>query len=424
MPTFTFEGVDGQGREIKSEVEATSEQEALTRIRGMGVRPVRVSAKSGREAALTGTPTAGKKGGFLAGLSNMGGVSGKTVTQFTRQFATLIDAGLPIVRSLDILANQQKPGPFKGALEAISDDVKGGSSLSESMAKHPKVFDRLYVNMVKAGEAGGVLDTILTRLADFREKVESLRRKVVGAMVYPAAVLVIASLILGFIMVKVIPSFRDMFKEMGIGDLPPMTQVLISISETLSTVYALVGIPVIIVLLVVAFKLVAANPQGRYVLDTAKLNIPIFGQLVRKSTVSRFCRTLGTLLESGVTILDALNILRGAIGNAVIANAVGEVHASIREGETIAEPLKRCKAFDDIVVNMIDVGEETGELPKMLAKIADNYDSEVDATVAGLTALLEPMMIVGMGLVVGFIVISLFLPMVDMMQKLSQEGRG
>jgi len=412
MPTYAFEGVDAQGREIRSEVDASTEQEALTRIRSMGVRPVRVSAKSGRGAA----PTAKKKAGLLAGL---GGVNSKQITQFTRQFATLIDAGLPIVRSLDILANQQRSGPFRSTIEAIGDDVKGGSSLSESMGHHPKVFDRLYVNMVRAGEAGGVLDTILTRLAEFREKTEALRRKIIGSMVYPAAVMIIATIILSFIMIFVIPQFQVMFEEMELKEgLPPLTMMLISIADVVKTFWYL--IPAIPLLVWIAFKLVGANPQGRYMLDTVKLNVPIFGQLVRKGSISRFCRTLGTLLESGVGILEALNILRGAIGNAVIASAVGEVHASIREGDNIATPLKRCKAFDDIVVNMIDVGEETGELPKMLSKIADNYDSEVDATVSGLTALLEPVMIIGMGLVVGFIVVALFLPMVSMMKQLSE----
>lgn len=415
MATFTFEGIDAQGREVRSEVDAGSEQEALTRIRSMGVRPVKVSAKSGRGAAA---PTSGKKKatGFLA---NFGGIPGKLITQFTRQFATLIDAGLPIVRSLDILANQQKVGTFKSAIEAISDDVKGGSSLSEAMSKHPKAFDRLYVNMVKAGEAGGVLDTILTRLAEFREKSEALRRKIIGSMVYPIAVMTIATVILTFIMVWVIPGFEKMFKDMELKEgLPPLTELLVYIADVVTTYWFLIpGVPF---LFWVAFKLVASNPQGRYALDTAKINIPIFGQIIRKGAVSRFCRTLGTLLESGVSILDALNILRGAIGNAVIATAVGEVHAAIREGDNISTPLKRCKAFDDIVVNMIDVGEETGELPKMLTKIADNYDSEIDATVSGLTALLEPVMIIVMGLVVGFIVVALFLPMVSMMKQLSE----
>ncbi len=416
MPTFTFEGIDAQGREVKSEVDAGTEQEALSRIRGMGVRPVKVASKSGRGSAAT--PMAGRKSaGVLAGF---GGVPSKAVTQFTRQFATLIDAGLPIVRSLDILANQQKAGPFKSAIQAISDDVKGGSTLSESMAKHPKIFDKLYVNMVKAGEAGGVLDTILTRLAEFREKVEALRRKIIGAMVYPSAVLTIAVIILAFIMMFIIPKFKTMFTEMGLGSLPALTELLINIADGIKTFWFLLpGIPVAIF---IAYKVTAANPQGRFMIDTGKLHLPVFGGLIRKSVISRFCRTLGTLLESGVTILDALNILRGAVGNAVIANAVGEVHASIREGDNIATPLRRCKAFDDIVVNMIDVGEETGELPKMLSKIADNYDSEVDATVAGLTALLEPIMIIGLGGIVGFIVVALFMPMIDMMQKLGQDS--
>jgi len=420
MPTYTFEGIDAQGREVRSEVEAGSEQEALTRIRSMGVRPIRVSSKSGRGPAAAGAASGKKTAGLL---TSIGGVSGKAITQFTRQFATLIDAGLPIVRSLDILANQQKTGPFRSTIEAISDDVKGGSSLSESMNKHPKVFDRLYVNMVKAGEAGGVLDTILSRLADFREKSESLRRKIIGAMVYPCAVLTIATIILALIMVFVIPEFENMFRDLDLeGGLPALTEMLISTANTMKAIsYPIPWILLLPVVIVVIYKLVVSNPQGRYAVDTLKLNLPIFGQIIRKGAVSRFCRTLGTLLESGVSILDALNILRGAIGNSVIANAVGEVHAAIREGDNISTPLKRCKAFDDIVVNMIDVGEETGELPKMLTKIADNYDSEVDATVSGLTALLEPIMIVVMGGVVGFIVIALFMPMVEMMQRLSEQ---
>ena len=417
MPTFNFEGIDAQGHEVRSEVDAGTEQEALTRIRSMGVRPVKVAAKSGRGTAAPMVAGKRKSAGIL---SNLGGISSKSITQFTRQFATLIDAGLPIVRSLDILSNQQKTGPFKSAIEGISDDVKGGSSLSESMSKHPRAFDRLYVNMVKAGEAGGVLDTILLRLAEFREKVEALRRKIIGSMVYPTAVMVIAAIILSFIMIFVIPNFKKMFEEMQLKEgLPQMTEMLIVVADVVKSWWFL--LPIVPFLVWVALRLVASNPSGRYALDTFKISVPIFGQLIRKGAVSRFCRTLGTLLESGVSILEALNILRGAIGNAVIANAVGEVHAAIREGDNIATPLKRCKAFDDIVVNMIDVGEETGELPKMLSKIADNYDSEVDATVSGLTALLEPIMIVGMGLVVGFIVVSLFLPMVSMMKQLTEQ---
>jgi type IV pilus assembly protein PilC len=417
MPSFLVEGIDGQGREVKKDVEAASEQEALARIRSMGVRPVKVTAKGGAKAAAGGAAGGAKKKKGMGGIS-IGGINSKMVTQFTRQFATLIDAGLPIVRALDILGQQQKPGPFKGALEQISEDVQGGSPLSESMSKHPKAFDKLYVSMVKAGEAGGVLDTILTRLSEFREKSEALRRKIVGALVYPAAVMSIAGIILVFLMLVVIPGFEKMFVDMDLkGGLPGLTQFLINISRAMMTFWYL--IPAIPFGIFMAIKMIGKNPKGRYMLDLGKINIPIFGQIIRKGSVSRFCRTLGTLLESGVSILDALTILRGAIGNAVISDAVGEVHTSIREGDNIATPLKRCKAFDDIVVNMIDVGEETGELPRMLSKIADNYDSEVDATVGGLTALLEPIMIMGMGGAVAFIVISLFLPMVEMMKQLS-----
>jgi type IV pilus assembly protein PilC len=272
--------------------------------------------------------------------------------------------------------------------------------------------------MIKAGEAGGVLDTILTRLADFREKSLKLRRQVIGALIYPAAVITIAVIILAVIIAVVIPEFTKMFEEMGQkGKLPGLTELLINITDVLRLYWFLLpGIPVGVYMV---FRLVGMNPRGRYVLDRVKLNVPIFGTIARKSAISRFARTLGTLIASGVPILDALNIIKGATGNAVVANAIGEVHSSIREGDTIAEPLKHSGVFDEIVVNMIDVGEETGELDKMLIKIADNYDTEVDALVSGLMSLLEPFLIIGMGLTVGFIVIALFLPLVHLINSVS-----
>jgi len=411
MPTFTFEGIDAQGREVKSEVEAGNEQEALGRIRGMGVRPVKVAAKSGRGAVVT--PMAGKKSaGILAGI---GGVPSKSITQFTRQFATLIDAGLPIVRSLDILSNQQKTGPFKSAIDAIGDDVKGGSTLSESMAKHPKIFDKLYVSMVKAGEAGGVLDTILRRLSDFQEKSLRLRKKVQGAMYYPVVVIVIALGILTFILSYVVPQFDKMFKEQG-GELPAVTQLLMDMSEAVKAYwYLLPGVPFLFWLFL---KLIGRSRKGRYNIDAFKLKVPIFGTVMKKSIVSRFCRTLGTLIASGVPILEALGIVKDAVGNLVVSTAVENVHGSIREGETIAEPLRQSGVFDDLIVNMISVGEETGELDKMLSKISDNYDLEVDVAVESLTRVLEPLIIVVLGLMVGFIVIALFMPLINLVQTM------
>ena len=409
MPAFAYEALDAQGRSVKGDVDARSENEAAEKIRRKGLFPTRVQAMAGGgKAAAAGGPAPGRTPKFVVGR-----VGQKALTQFTRQFATLMDAGLPIVRSLDILSNQQKSGLLKGTLIQIREDVEGGSSLSESMSRHPKVFDRLFVNMIKAGEAGGVLDTILVRLAEFREKSLRLRNQVIKAMIYPAAVIVIAGSILFLIVAMVIPQFAEMFREMEM-DLPALTSILIGVTDVMRAWWFL--FPAIPLGIWLAYKLIGMSPQGRYLVDKIKLHVPVFGIVTKKSSVSRFCRTLGTLIASGVPILEALTIIKGATGNAVVSNAVGEVHNSIREGDTIAEPLRHSGVFDDIVVNMIDVGEETGELDRMLIKVADNYDEEVDALVGGMMSLLEPFLIIGMGLMVGFIVIALFLPLIKLME--------
>jgi type IV pilus assembly protein PilC len=285
------------------------------------------------------------------------------------------------------------------------------------MAKYPKCFDRLYVNMVKAGEAGGVLDTILQRLAEFREKAMKLRKKIIGAMIYPAVVITIAITIVGVIMVYIIPKFEEMFAEFEIT-LPAPTQFLISVSRSVRTwIWFVLGAPIA---LFIFYKLVRKSRGGRYVTDKVKLKFPLLGIIISKSTISRFCRTLGTLITSGVPILEALNIVKDTAGNEVVARAIGKVHDSIREGETIAEPLRQSRVCDEIVVNMIDVGEETGDLDKMLIKVADTYDDDVDTLVASMVSLLEPMLIIFLGVTVGFIVISLFLPLVELMKGLGK----
>jgi len=340
-------------------------------------------------------------------------VNQKHLTQFTRQFATLLDAGLPVVRSLDILERQCKPGLLKIALGQVKEDVEGGASFSEALARHPAVFDKLYVNMIRAGEAGGILDEILARLADYREKSQRLQQKIIGALVYPIAVITIASLILGFIMIFIIPRFEVMFKEMDI-QMPVVTLALLAIANAMvSYWYVLLFLPV---LMTFAVRFAGKTPAGRLLIDRVKLKIPIFGEIISKSCISRFCRTLGTLVSSGVPILEALSIIKNATGNQVVAGAIESVHASIREGDTIAEPLRHSGVFDDLVVNMIQVGEETGELDKMLIKVADTYDNEVDVLVGAMMSLLEPFLIVGMGLAVGFIVISLFMPLIEIMK--------
>ncbi len=354
-----------------------------------------------------------------ASLSFDTGVKQKHLTEFTREFATLLDAGLPIVRSIDILRSQYKGGALKRAVDSVKDDVEQGSALSEALAKHPRVFDKLYVNMIKAGESGGVLDTILERLADYREKAQRLQQKIIGALIYPAAVVTIACTILSFIMIFIIPKFKAMFDEMGIRSMPLPTEVLMSIATAMMTYwYAVIALPILTVLV---YKMIVRTPRGRLIADAVKLKLPIFGRITSKSSVSRFCRTLGTLVSSGVPILEALAIIQNATGNQVVANAIGTVHASIREGDTIAEPLKHSGVFDDLVVNMIQVGEETGELDKMLLRVADTYENQVDLMVGAMMSLLEPLLIVFMGLAVGFIVIALFMPLLTMMSELSPK---
>jgi type IV pilus assembly protein PilC len=314
-----------------------------------------------------------------------------------------------------------KPCKLKDTLADVAEDVESGNTFSESLAKHPKVFDRLYVNMVRAGEAGGVLDTILERLAEFKEKARALKRKIVGAMIYPVVVISIATIILILIMTIIVPKFKEIFKSFN-TTLPLPTQILINVATALQTyIWVIILVPFVIY---VGIKLLKRTRGGRYFIDNVKLHLPVLGSIVSKSTVSNFARTLGTLIASGVPILEALNIVRDTTGNEVIARAIAKVHDSIREGDTIAEPLRASGVVDEIVVNMIDVGEETGELDKMLIKVADNFDDEVDTLVAGMMSLMEPMIIVVLGSAVAFIVISLFLPLVKLMENVGQQAGG
>jgi len=406
--------MDGEGKPVKGTIEAVNSDQAVNSLRKKGLFPTGIKVASGKKQASTGadpmavTTTKRRKGGFRR-------VPQKLLTVFTRQLSTLIDAGLPIVRSLDILGGQLKKGQLKYAIEDIHDDVQAGATLSESMAKHPKCFDRLYTNMVKAGETGGVLDQILQRLADFMEKAEKLKKRVIAAMIYPAAVVTIAVLILAGIMIFVIPKFKEIFTDMQI-ELPMATKLLLGIADWVVNYWMLLVLLPIVIGIVV--KLVRASKGGRYAVDRALLMMPVLGMILRKSSISRFARTLGTLIRSGVPILDAINIVRETTGNVVIATAISDVHDSIREGESISAPLKQSGQFDDIVVNMIDVGEETGELDKMLLKIADTFDDDVDAAVGGMMSLLEPLLIVGMGLTVGFIVVALFMPLLTIMESI------
>lgn len=412
MGTFTFEAVDGKGNKVKKEVDADDRDDAMAKIKGMGLFPTKV-----KEAAASSGPSIASSGGDKKDgkTFTIGGVSLGALTTFTQQLATLQDAGLPIVRSLKILEGQLKPSVLKNALMDVAEDVESGSTLSEALTKHPKCFDRLYVGMIKAGEAGGVLDTILDRLSSFMEKSLKLKKKVIGALIYPIVVTVVAVGILAGIMKFVIPAFQKMFQETGIT-LPAMTEMLIGLSSFVQNWWF--TIPIFPIVLVLTLKGLKSHPRSKFMLDKLTLYMPVFGTIIHKSTISRFSRTLGTLISSGVPILESLSITREATTNDVIAKAIDDVHASIREGESIARPLQEAGVFDDMMVNMIDIGEETGELDKMLNKIADNYDDDVDVAVESLSSIIEPILIVGMGGAVGFIVIALFLPLIQLIEKL------
>lgn len=441
MPTYQFEAMDATGKEIRDVIVAESEEEAQATIRQMGYFVTKITEKKAPKKAEKKT---GKKRKTFA----IGRVSAKQLTTFTRQFSILQDAGLPVLRSLRILENQCRPGPLKNALIDVCEEIESGASLSEAMAKCPKTFDRLYVNMIKAGEAGGALEVILQRLADFKEKAQALKRKIKGALTYPIAVVVFAIAILTFIMIRIVPEFKKIFDEFGI-ELPFLTQLLITMSYTvLNYWFLLPGIPLAVWLFV---KLMCRFEFGRYGFHLFLLKMPIFGQLVEKNIVARTTRTLGTLVASGVPILEALQITKETSNNAVFEHLYGKVYEAIREGETIAQPLKEharpklnlMAAFwwaffiagpiglllyllkwnqpvlEDMVINMIDVGEETGELDTMLYKIADTYDEDVAVLTEALTDLIEPLMIIVLGCMVGFIVIALFLPLITIISELS-----
>ena len=430
MPVFQYSALDAQGVEVKDEIEALSQKEAISKIRNMGYFPTKVRASA---AAKKGGARAGAKPAKRRGAS--GKVKVKHITQFARQLSTLQDAGLPILRSLRILEEQQKSGTFKRVIGYVSDDIEGGSTLSEALARHPRTFDRLLCSMVAAGETGGVLDLILSRVADFMEKAQKLKSRVKSAMIYPAVVLTAAFLILLGLMLFVVPSFETAISEMTDGgELPKITKIVLGISKWIAMGPILPGIDLRVygvplggwaVMIAVPFIVMALlrftrrYRGGRLVLDSIKLKVPVVGQLTSRVSVTRWTRTLGTLISAGVPILDALNVTRETAGNEVFANMLGKVHNSIRQGDTFAGPLRQSKTVDLIVSNMVAVGEETGDLDKMLLKVADNYDEQVDVLVASLMSMLEPIMIVVLGAVVMTIVLAIFLPMIGIITSLS-----
>ena len=419
MSIFQYSAVDNKGQTVKDRIEASSSDDAIAKIRALGcfptnVKEVHIRRKAGETPDTTSTPA--KKRREIS--FSIGGVKSKVLTTFTRQLSTLQDAGLPIIRGLKILASQMKKGLLKKTILAVIEDIESGNTLSGAFARHPRVFDKLYVNVVKAGEVGGALDIILQRLADFREKTERLVRKIISAMIYPTVVVVVAISILIGLMIFIIPNFAKIFEELNL-ELPLPTKMLITFSMILKTQWMF--IPAVPFGAFILYKILGKIKKIRLVIDKTKFKLPIFGVIINKSTVSRFSRTLATLTSSGVPILDALTNVKDATGNAAMAQAIQNIHDSIRGGESITKPLRASEICDAMVVNMVEVGEETGELDKMLTKVADNYDDEVDRAVEAMVSLIEPMMIVFLGGAVGFIVIAMFVPLIKLMQGIGGQ---
>ena len=429
MPKYDYVALDSHGKEMKGTIDVASQNEAIGRIKEMGLHPFKINeaekvqpktAKKSKSRARAG----GKKGGAMNFEIKIPGLSGrvkpKVLTTFTRQLATLVDAGLPLLRGLRVLEKQERNVTLKRILGELALAIEGGSTFSEALAQHPKVFNRLFINMVKAGELGGVLEVVLKRLAEFSEKAQKIKGKVKAALFYPVAVLIVAIAILILLMVWVVPSFQAVFAGMDIK-MPWFTLFVLGISNIIKNhILSTLGIMAVVVILF----LLAINKIKfcRLLWDKFKLKMPVLGPVISKVAISRFTRTLGTLVSSGVPILQALTIVKETAGNVIIGNAVAKVHESVKEGETITAPLEGSGVFPPMVVSMVDVGEQTGAMPEMLLKIADNYDEEVDNAVAAMTSLLEPIMIVFLAVIVGSIVIAMFLPLIAMINNLSGNG--
>ncbi|MDQ2867137.1 MAG: type II secretion system F family protein [Verrucomicrobiota bacterium] len=430
MARFQYIALDARGQESTGLVEANSANEAIGHLRQAGYFPTGVyeegkaparDTKAKRAIPTVAAAAPKAKRNVNITLFQRRTIKPKVMMIFTRQLATLIDSGLPLLRSLNVLSKQERDPVLKRTTDALAESVQGGSTFSDSLGQHPRIFNNLYVSMVKAGELGGVLEVVLARLAEFQEKAQKIKNKVTAAMVYPIIVLVLALAIMTFLLIYIVPKFQAIFKDM-LGDrpLPAVTIFVIGVSDFMKNNWAiLLGL---IVALIFGVKMLGRTARGRVAIDAFKLRVPIFGDLIRKTAISRFSRTLGTLVTSGVSILQALNITKDTAGNTVIANAISNVHDRVKEGESIVQPLETSGAFPPMVVSMIDVGEETGQLPEMLLKIADVYDDEVDNAVAALTSVLEPIMIIFLAVIVGTIVIALFLPLISIIQGLQQQS--
>lgn len=413
MPQYTYVAVEEKsGKEVKGTIEAATEAVAAAELRKEGLFATKI-----KDASMAKK----KKGALEISFDIQFGpsvIKRKNLMVITRQLATLLEAGLPLIRSLRTLQRQSKDKMAQKVLGGVADAVETGSTFSEALSLYPATFDRLFLNMVKAGEAAGAMETILSRLAGFMEKTARLAGKVKSAMIYPSVVITIALLVTTGLMIFIVPSFTKIFTELLEGDpLPAITQFLIDVSEWMKNRwYILAASPFVLVILI---KLAYKTKYGKYGLDWIMYNMPILGPIVSKTAIARFSRTLGTLMAAGVPVLNALIIVRDTSGNELVARAVMKVHESVKEGEGISKPLAASKIFPQMVISMIEVGEETGRMPEMLEKVANTYDEEVDNAVNALTSLLEPIMIVVLALIVGTIVIGLFAPLATIIQKLS-----
>ncbi|HEY4638421.1 MAG TPA: type II secretion system F family protein [Candidatus Udaeobacter sp.] len=428
MPRFNYVALDARGQEASGLLDAVSSSAAISQLRQSGYFPTSVieeaiistEGKQARRRAVTVAGTTKSRAKKDIVLFQRRKVKSKILMIFTRQLATLIDSGLPLLRSLNVLAKQERDKVMKKTIDKLADSVQSGSTFSDALALHPKIFNDLYVNMIRAGEVGGVLELVLTRLSEFQEKAARIRNKVLSAMVYPIIVMTMAIGILCFLLVFIVPRFEVIFHDL-LGDkpLPPVTQFVIGFSGFMKN-HGLVLVGAIVAIVII-YNFIGRTRRGRLVIDNFKLRMPLFGNLNRKTAISRFARTLGTLVTSGVPILQALNITRETAGNAAIARAIARVHDCVKEGESIVQPLEASKQFPPMVVSMIDVGEETGKLPEMLLKMADVYDDEVDNAVAALTSMLEPIMIVLLAIIVGTIVLALFTPLISIITGLQEQ---
>jgi type IV pilus assembly protein PilC len=430
MPLFQYTAMDSSGKEQKGTIEAPNEGAVSSKLKTQGLLPTSVKpAKAGaakkeeKKGALGVQAAPQKKKGLLDMNLSLGGSTIKTkdLTVLTRQMAILLDAGLPLIRSLRTLEKQATNPTVKRILGETASSVEGGSTFSEGLAQHPKSFDKLFLNMIRAGEAAGKLELILNRLAMFMEKASRIAGKVKAAMVYPVIVLFIASAITAGLMIFIVPKFQKIFSELLEGSpLPALTQFVMKCSEIVQTqiLWVLIGLACV----VVVYKVLAKTPKGRLMLDWIYYRAPLIGPIISKTAISKFARTLGTLMGSGVPVLNALVIVRDTAGNEVVSNAIQQVHDAVKEGEGMAAPLAATKIFPEMVISMIEVGEETGKLPEMLEKIADTYDEEVDNAVGALTSMIEPLMIVFLAVVVGGIVLAMFMPLISIIEKLGGNG--